>query len=77
MDGNPNSKPLSTFDVARRADVDPRTVQRWAHSGLISGTMHVGRQYRFDPLSVEAQFATGRFPKNANDTNDTSDMGLT
>lgn len=55
---------LSTFDIARRGVTTPRTVQRWAAQGRISGTLKVGHEYRFEAPSVEAQFRTGAFPKN-------------
>ncbi len=54
---------FDTFDVARLVKSAPRTVEHWAQRGQISGTMRVGREYRFDALSVEAQIDTGRFPQ--------------
>lgn len=60
MDGK---RLLDTCDVARRVDSSPRTVQRWARDGRISGTCHVGRQFRFEAKSVEAQMDTGCFPR--------------
>ena len=58
---------LSTFDIARKLDVSGRTVQAWAQNQRISGTLRVGGEYRFETKSVDAQLATGRFPKPPRD----------
>ena len=60
MDGK---KMLDTFDVARQVGMTPRTVQRWAGQGRISGVRHYGREYRFDAASVSAQMALDTFPR--------------
>lgn len=48
---------LSTIEVARRFQVTPSTVSRWAKRGLLASIRTPGGTLRFRPADVEAFLA--------------------
>jgi excisionase family DNA binding protein len=63
MDGEPRAL-LKTGDVARLFNVDPKTVTRWAHEGLLSYFLTPGGQHRFYADEVNAQLQPTRRERN-------------
>jgi excisionase family DNA binding protein len=52
-----NRPTLSASQVAALVDVDPRTIRRWARSGVLPATRTAGGQYRWNREDVDRLIA--------------------